>query len=296
MFQKKRVAAPFGRSKEAWARLIGTGVGALGGAALADPNEKGQGAALGGMLGYATGSGLSHLPASAQYAGKRFIDSSRSALSNLVSSANGPGPISSARDFLFGRPVGQNGARTLNVLERAGRAGKGMAARAFNVAAHFPKIADASVGVGFPGSPVSLSLRTRDERLPGMHRWVPRNLIERVHEDLDQGLDPADVLESERGRGSLLSPAMGGAAGAALAHFGLGGRGGAAAAGLGALLGAGAGSTVNDLSASNREDNALEALRGVLRERASVPAIRGQQHSTASSPPPLLVSVGTVDR
>jgi hypothetical protein len=161
------------------------------------------------------------------------------------------------------------------------------------MAIHFPKVAEASIGLTVPGSPISIGFRSRDERLPGMHRWVPRDFIQRTHEALDAGLDPADVIDDERRRGTLVYPALGAGAAAAASHFGLALPGSATA--LAALLGAGSGATFHDVTTGHRTRDAREALHGVLRERQREFPVQGQHHATASAPRPALISTGSTD-
>jgi len=289
-------AEAFGIEKEAWARLVGTSLGALGGAALADPQESAQGAVLGGTLGYLGGAGASRLLHG--ISGSPSVPPAPNPPPQAPAPAGvapkpSPGFVERAREAVFGRPVGPSGARSLNILERAGLAGRGVAARLSNFASHFPKVADTSLGLTVPGSPLSVGFRSRDERLPGMHRWVPRRVIERAYEGLDDGLDSADVIDDEQRRGTLVYPALGAGAAAAASHFGLNLPG--TATGLAALLGAGAGATFHDATGGNRARDAREALHGVLHERGREFPVRGQRHVTASAPRPALISTGSTD-
>ena len=122
----------------------------------------------------------------------------------------------------------------------------------------------------------------RDERLPSMHGWVPREMIERAHGGLDRGLSPEDVVEHEGDRGNIFSPVVGGLLGAGLglkfehpAGFFAGGA-----------LGAGLGALGHHLTRGGRERRMQDTMRGVQRERS---AIQGQSHSTASEPASITV-------
>lgn len=134
--------------------------------------------------------------------------------------------------------------------------------------------ADYGLGVG-PSGPSLSAFGSPEERLPGMHRWVPRETIENVYKQLDMGVDPADVqtdnspLKDVAGGGVL-----GGLAGATLGRtpmWGLAGAGIGAAAGLGKHL----------LGSKNRRAETQEALYGVMRERE---AERGGRQPQQNAP------------
>lgn len=155
-----------------------------------------------------------------------------------------------------------------------------------------PKVAG-EFGVGMrahiPGTPLGLNVggAAVRERLPGMHRWVPREYIERAYEGLEQGLDAEAILERENARGTLSGPLAGAGAGAALAHFGLPSSGGTGAA-LGALGGAGLGALLNRMTSGQRRQYMAEALHGVAHEQQ---ALSGRSHEhTANEPRPLLMA------
>jgi hypothetical protein len=241
--------------KEANARLIGSLVGAGLGAAAAPDGEGMQGALLGGLGGYTAGAGVSRA-----YQGAKGL-----ALQGFEAIAPKMDPR-----VLLGSPVLQGAAP--QVRQSAGKTMK--------------KVADMGIGVGLPGTPIGLNFGTKQERLPGMNKWVDRDIIERAYEALDAGLDPQAIMERESERGNLKHPAIGGGMAAALAHFNLpkaspsstlvAGAGGAA---LGALY--------NRFTAKNRASDAAEALKGIARERGP---IRGQDRMTASENTPMIVA------
>jgi hypothetical protein len=151
--------------------------------------------------------------------------------------------------------------------------------------------ADLGLNARIPGTPLGLSAREREERLPGMHKWVPRDVIERAYEGLDKGLDPQAILENSADEGRFLDPAIGAGAGAAAMHFGLP-KSGIAGTGLGALLGGGVGALYNQATAPRRTRDMTEALSGVVRERAADRPLQDQGTETASEPSPMLVARG----
>lgn len=153
------------------------------------------------------------------------------------------------------------------------------------------KKADFGVGLNIPKTPFGINVGQKDERLEGMHRWVPRGYIERAHEGLDAGLDEQAILELEAQRGNAMHPMLGAGAGAAAAHFGLPGSSISTKL-LGALVGAGAGSTFNNLTRPLREEDMAEALKGVQLERRNQSALTGQEPMTANESNPLLISHG----
>lgn len=156
----------------------------------------------------------------------------------------------------------------------------------------FGKHADVGFGVGIPKTPFSLSLGRKEERLPGMTKWVPRDVIERAYENTDAGYDPQAVMDAEAAHGELLNPAIGAGVGAAAAKFGLP-RGGALGTALGALAGAGGASLVHKLTEGRRRGNAAQALRGIATERDF--PLRSQEATTANESSPMAVSRGGDD-
>lgn len=151
--------------------------------------------------------------------------------------------------------------------------------------------ADIGVSTQIPGTPIGLSAREREERLPGMHKWVPRDVIEKAYAGLDAGLDPQAIMEGAADEGRFLSPLLGAGAGAAAMRFGMP-RSGPAGLGLGALLGAGAGALYNQATSPGRERDMQEALSGVLREQEADKPFAHQTSETASESSPMLVARG----
>lgn len=153
----------------------------------------------------------------------------------------------------------------------------------------FEKLSDysASTGVG----PLSVGVSSKEERLPGMNRWVPRATIEQAYQGLQQGLDQQALTEQAAASGNIAHPAVGAGLAAALARFGLGpealGRlGGSSRAGVGlaALAGGGAGALYNQLTAKRRAAEMGEAIKGVQGEQ------EGMGHHTAREAMPMVVS------
>lgn len=245
-------AANFGLSKQAASvmPLLGGALGAGAGMALSDRDEKTQGGILGGVGGLMAGSALG------------------SGLGWVGNKARGA----------------WNAAAKSPWLNNAAASASAFAQRVPGL-----KFADYSMGASVPNVPIGISMSQHSERLPGMHRWVDRGLIERAHEALDAGLDPADVIDMERSRGTVKHPLTGAAVGGALAHFGLGGN--PLTTALGTALGAGAGAVYNQFTAPIRETDAYEALNGVSRERSRFP-ISSQAAQTANESTPMVVSGG----
>ena len=152
------------------------------------------------------------------------------------------------------------------------------------------KLADVSIGIGVPGTPLSFGTRGDAQRLPGMSRWVPTGTLERAFTGLDAEADPDALARQEGRRGLLTHPAAGAAAAAALAHFGVPVLGGMRKS-RAAALGAASGLLYNRISASDREKDMREALKGVQRERSNS-AITGQHKNTANESRPLIMSRG----
>ncbi|MBA2708688.1 MAG: hypothetical protein H0U59_12860 [Gemmatimonadaceae bacterium] len=146
----------------------------------------------------------------------------------------------------------------------------------------FEKISDYGVSAGFPGLGVSVS--SKDERLEGMHRWIPRDTIEQAYEGVDSGLDDTALLQAAAESGGLVHPAVGAGIGAALAHFGLD-KSNRTAKALGALVGGGAGALYNSMTRGQRQDDMGEALRGVHHEKRKT-------HNSANESTPMVVSTG----
>jgi len=401
----------FGLEKQAWARILGTGLGALAGSALADRDDRGQGAIMGALAGLGVSHGLARagtgllgagrwaagkagagLAAGREAAGNAFnlgglkdkivgaghsaMDAGRNAAHSIYGTAGAlkdkavaagsqayhavRDPVHAATAPLRGEldPKLQHGLdkgllrnAVYEVQGRKGRAqhkgnkliyspadhqgnvpgvkpmphttGPQSGGQAFTrglndmkvradvgmtnawdstknwVASKFSadqtKEADVGMGVRVPGTPMNMSFYDGPaERLQGMHRWVPRDVIERTHTGLDAGLDPADVIHSEENRGNVLQPMIGAGVGAGLAHFGLGGKANLPATALGGLFGAGAGAAYNMFNAPYRKSDAQEALYGVMRERSNEYnfPMASQTQTTAAASTPMLVSSG----
>lgn len=287
-------ASQFGVKQGAWIpgpRLVGTSLGTLAGMGAAREDEKSQGALLGGLMGYGAGAGAAALGRGAASAGKwalpklqeltvpksvmRGEDLSALAMRKMkvpVGRGQNPQMVSGRQVFgpLPAKPP------TPGFLGRLGGLFKGAG--------------DLRPGLGIPGTPFGMGYSPTNERLPGMHKWVDRGVIERAHKGLDQGLSLEDVVDQERDRGRFTDPLLGAAAGAAFSHFGLKGNAGMSL--LGAGLGAGAGALAHQQTGSVRANNMEEALQGVVRERAHEFPVRGQHRATATAATPLLISTG----
>lgn len=149
------------------------------------------------------------------------------------------------------------------MLKTAYTEGAAAASVAFGV-----KQADSSFSVGLPG--LGFSTSSRDERLPGMSRWAPREYIEQAYDALDRGTNPSVLVEQAAREGGALHPAIGAALGG-LAGYKLYPKSGMGAPSLGALLGATAGSMYNNLTAGDRARRMSEAIRGVYHENTPLP-------------------------
>jgi hypothetical protein len=160
----------------------------------------------------------------------------------------------------------------------------------------FRKLAEHSVAVSPQGA--SLGLSSKDERLEGMNRWVPRSTLERAFEGSAAGFDDQALVEEAVASGNLKHPAVGAVLGAALAHLATRGHAGTLARYgvspslapkiLGGLVGAGAGSTYNNATAGQRGVEMHEALKGVHHERR-------RAQPTAQEATPLVVSAAGGD-
>ena len=148
---------------------------------------------------------------------------------------------------------------------------------------------DFGLGVGIPGTPLSVSGKQRSERLPGMNRWTSRGTIERAFDGVDDGLDDQAMQDLEADQGSVASPLLGAGLAAALAHFGL--KAPPNTTGLAALAGAGAGHAYHSATEGNRRKDMGEAAKGARMERGRFP-IRGQSRTTSSENTPLVIQGG----
>lgn len=155
----------------------------------------------------------------------------------------------------------------------------------------FGKLAEYGVSVSPQGA--SYSTSSKDERLPGMNRWVPRGTLQRAFEGFDEGYDEQALTEEAGESGHIAHPAIGAALGAALAHYGvapsLGGKI------MGGLAGAGLGSVYNNATRGDRETNMREALKGVHGERGHHPKHPNHGKTTANESVPMVVSAAGGD-
>lgn len=149
------------------------------------------------------------------------------------------------------------------MLKTAYNTGIAAAAEAYGL-----KQADSSFSVGLPG--LGFSTASRDERLPGMSRWAPREYIERAYDALDRGTNPSVLVEQAAREGGALHPAIGGVLGG-LAGYKMYPKSGMGAPALGALLGATAGTVYNNVTGADRARRMAEAIRGVYHENAPLP-------------------------
>ena len=127
----------------------------------------------------------------------------------------------------------------------------------------FAKLAEHGVSLSPQG--IGFSQSAKDERLPGMNRWVPRQLLENAYAQTDAGFDDKAIEQMAAESGNVEYPMVGAGLGALLAHFGLSKSLGAA--GLGALVGGGAGALYNTATRDQRVGDMHEALKGVHGER-----------------------------
>lgn len=149
-----------------------------------------------------------------------------------------------------------------------------------------------------PGTPfVMRGGEVKEERLPGMRRWVDRDMLERAMAAQDAGTPQAEYLADEESR-SLLRGSLGGAGLGAISgytlrdmipHKGIS-KSPLQSALLGSLLGAGAGTAAHYINGGERSSDAAEAYRGAARERpaSALPQDRQDQSSAAASTPLLL--------
>lgn len=147
----------------------------------------------------------------------------------------------------------------------------------------------ANIGIGTNIGPVGVNFSERDERLPGMNRWVPRETLEQAYQGLQQGLDQQALLEQASASNNLKHPAVGAGLAAALARFGLPALGMPAMSGSGtavaALAGGGLGALYNRATTGKRQTDMKEAIKGVQGEQA-----RAGGHQSAREATPMVVS------
>lgn len=159
-----------------------------------------------------------------------------------------------------------------------------------------------------PGTPLVLrGGEIKEERLPGMQRWVDRDMIQRAYAGLSDGISPDELVADEGARGSVLYPAAGAGAaalaansmGADLAQLApsLGKHGPLAAVLASALAGGVAGGVYQHASAPKRERDMREAIVGAQRDMAQYPRHPGhaipqnqKEQGSASAEVPTLLS------
>lgn len=261
-----------------------TALGALAGAGmgyLADPEHSWQAGVMGGIGGGLAGHGLSRAgvgaanalksvaapaapkPAAPQVSNaavqdalkmQKTLDLERAAHQAHVSAA-APVPNLSVEELRAGAPnVPRLDGKPMPPKKTIGRK-KQSSFEQFKLAVN--------TGYGFNRNGPSISIMDDPaERLPGMSRWVPRNVIEDVYKQLDMGTDPEDVHAEHRpGVAAVGGGLLGGAAGLMAA----GPAGGLMGAGVGAAGGLG----LHMLGRKGREADTREALKGVLAERSN---------------------------
>lgn len=154
------------------------------------------------------------------------------------------------------------------------------------------KTAFLEFGTGFPipGLPIQpgVSLKPKDERLPGMDSWVDRNVIERAMKGTREGLDAQALVDLEGDRGRFKTPLTAAALAAALTKYKMPSAGNTGAI-LAGLIGAGGGALYHNATEGSRRDSMVDALRGVYTERGSFP-LQGQQDATSNEPHAMLLS------
>lgn len=304
------MAPRIGFEKLAFApRLTGAALGA-GLGALAAPEEQGwTGAALGGALGYGGGALLGravdfargaprvaptatpdpraadiakHMPdVDAFLSGKELSDQIAALQQPVPQHAPHQDAVSAPRPHGTPAPTAaphgpQTGARNFRgirfsapVTRVPGTMPLTVPRRQFKLG--FAKLADFGFSVGLPG--VGISTSGKDERLPGMSKWVPRSTVEDAFQGLERGYDERALLEQAADKGSLRDPALGAAIGAGASHYFYPGAHPHFKA-LAALLGAGAGAVYNQFTTPDRVENMRQAIRGVSQERAGQDSAR----------------------
>ena len=262
-------------------RLFGTLAGAAMGSMAAPEGEGLQGAILGGGTGYLGGAGVSRGWNAAKGLGTKI----------LHPAGEGQSLIGNLSNLHMNDPMANQRFVQRELDSELPNFVRKSAKHPAQAPMFYKQNSEFGVSAGIPGTSIGINRRSREERLPGMHKWVPRDVIEKAHEGLDQGMDPQALLEQSADEGQYLDPLLGAGTGAAAMHFGLPDSG-IAGKGLGALLGGGLGAILHQISSQHRQRDMGEALEGVLRERAHEGIIEGQGATTASEPAPMLVSRG----
>lgn len=298
---------PVGFQKLAFApRLVGAAAGAGLGFAAAPQDEGSTGAVMGAMTGYGLGALGSHLHQ--RFAGPPGATPAPAAGATPAAPAAPMGGLTPARNDPLHPPhtpaematAHAEMARSLDphaqFVHDLAKWKQQQPAKTAPAPVHLPplvkptiakvgfeKLSDASLTAGVPG--LSVGLASKDERLPGMNRWVPRETLEHAYQGLDDGLDAQALQELAAEQGSVTHPAIGAGIGAALAHFGLSKSLGSAA--LGALAGGGAGALYNKHTAGQRQSDMREAVKGVEHERN-----HHGQHTAREAVPMVVGSIG----
>ena len=271
------MSQPVGFQKLAFApRLTGAALGAGLGAIAAPEGEGWTGAALGGLTGYGLGALGSR--AAGLFRRSPRPPAAPQAITNPTRLL--PAPASSARATGPAQVLGPDVD-----IRHAKKVG-------------FEKLADLGMSFGIPG--IGVNVAGKDERLPGMDRWVPRGTIERAYQGLEQGYDAPALYEQAAGEGRLLHPAIGAVGGAALAHKlpgilarlseggtaltkGVSPVSNAGFTALSGLLGASTGALYNRATEGDRVEGMHQAIRGVSREKAKQPSAREAMPMVMSS-------------
>lgn len=155
-----------------------------------------------------------------------------------------------------------------------------------------------------PGTPFALrGGEIKEERLPGMRRWVDRDTIQSVFSALAAGKSEDEIVSEMEGRGSLTTPLLGAVTGAMASKElaaripQLAAQGPLAAALMTALAGGAAGAVYNLTGRGRRREDAMEAIQGVRGEMAKFPRNPGhavplgqKDQGTASASTPTLLS------
>lgn len=164
------------------------------------------------------------------------------------------------------------------------------------------------LGQVIPGTPLMIrGGEIKEERLPGMRRWVDRDVLQRVFAGLEGGAPPEVLVEAEAARGNVAYPAAG-AAIAALSARDLAARvpqiaahGPLASALVAALAGGVAGGAYHYGTRGKRQDDAREAIHGARQEIAkfprpkdhAIPTGQTDQGTASASTPTLLATAPT---
>ncbi len=157
------------------------------------------------------------------------------------------------------------------------------------------------LNANIPGTPFVLrGGEQKEERLPGMRRWVDRGILEQAYAGLDAGRDPQDLIDEAESSGAVLQPLTGALVG------GLGSRALSGALGhkapltdslVAALAGGVAGSAYHALKARKRREDMQEAIIGAQgdiqrnpRPVSALPSVNSR--STAAASTPMLLGTG----